>query len=471
MNFAAKEYKNICIKEMIEMMHIRGVSRALLPELEKWSDEVGNKRLEEYERLHEKYRTQLYTEPCERLQRKNKGKRKSPTLYWFVLLECGSMNWELATMNPGEFPEHRYYEILPKDIIQEMAEGLVAPDKVITRKNIHSAMLKKNMDLQYVYISKTCIMGTVTEYSRDLSHWKGDIEIAFMAYYNYRKKYPDEVLAFVNDFLVQLESGRLTMYEPEPNTGNTPDTAYPKYRDMLKIRPLPREKETAPRCMEPVLVESKPDDSEFINIRGILALARIPEFNKWLWLKLEEIKGGPLKKEIDAYNATKAYYRETMFSGCWKEGDEDKGKRPPYWFVITAHNSSHWSISEMDPLPPVFDSMYNIVPRWLYNLMINGEVINPSMVMTLSADFPPPLNIRIELQWVRCSPNCVMGKIHETDIERPTVPGAFYILDDYKKEMAADAVFNRLKRHMYRDPRVAETFIDTFINDMLPKLK
>ncbi len=100
-----------------------------------------------------------------------------------------------------------------------------------------------------------------------------------------------------------------------------------------------------------------------------------------------------------------------------------------------------------------------------------GTQVAPACVMSLTSDSTPPLNNKLELQWVRVSPGCLVGRIYETDIDEVKVPGAFYYSPDYITRMGAKAVFQRLNRHMYRDPATAVAFMDEFIKKLLPKLQ
>ena len=454
MNSNKKEYTNICIKEMTELMHVRGVGAKLAPLVREWLKSTGKEEIEKYDKLLNTYYKELY----------ENAPKKGQTLYWFELLECGSQNWEVISMSPGDMALKRFYEILPRDIIEEMAEGLVDPHTVVKRPNLRSALLKKKLDLEYVHLTKTCMVGTVREHKQILKHWKDDPETAFQVYFNCKTMYTDKVLPFVEDFLHRLESNRL------PAIKRLLETADAEYRE--KFRPRPQKWEPAPPDNNggPVIVELEPELWGGIDMGVLFRLAKVPEFNKWLWLKLEELSSGALKKEIDAYKTTKAYYRETLLSDRNEEDWAAKGKRPSYWFMISVYEPDHWKVTEFDPLPPVFEMPEDILARGYCDMMLRSQD-DPACVQTVTSDFTLPFNRRFELQWVRYSATCLMGKVFETESDGVPVPGAFYYTPDYLTLLDAAAVFRRLTLHMYRDPAVAVAFMDEFTKKLLPKLQ
>jgi len=448
-----KEYTNISLKEMNNLMHVWGVGLELVPKIEEWLDGGGQAQVMEYHRLMKKYYDELYVEPT----------REGPPRYWFVLLECGAQNWEIFFMHPTETALFHIYEILPKDIIEMMAEDLVDPHTVVKRPKVRSTLLKKNLDLEYVYLSSSCIVGTVMGNTQSI-HWKDDPETAFRAFYKYRRNHTDKIRRFTEDFLHRLEADRLPAIK---RLHDTTDTAY-----WEKFRPGWQKWEPAPpyKGSSPLIVEKERGQYEDINIDYLYQLAQIPEFNKWLWLKLEEIKGGPLKKQIDAYNATKTFYRETLLNHRNVETHAANGKRPAYWFIITIYTESIWGVTELDPIPPVFDTPEDILPKKICDIMLRTQVA-PACVMSLTSDSTPPLNEKLELQWVRVSPACLMGRIYQSDIDGVKVPGAFYHSPEYMTKLDAMAVSKRLNRHMYRDPAAAVAFMDEFMKELLPKLQ
>ncbi len=449
-----KEYTNISIKELTELLHVRGVGAKLAPLAQEWLDSTGKEEVDKYKKLCEKYYKELYED----------ARKKGPALYWFDLLECGSQNWEVFSMVPGDMALKRHYDILPKDIIEEMAESLVDPHTVVKRPNVRSALLKKKVDLEYVHLSKTCMIGTVREHKQKLRHWKDDPETAFQAYFNYKVMYPDKVLPFAEDFLHRLES----CWVPKINgQRETTEAAY-----WEKFRPRLQKQEPVPPYNgdRPMIVELEPELWGDINMGKLFRLAKVPEFNKWLWLKLEEIKDGYLKKQIAAYETTKAYYRETLLSHRSVEDCMAAGKRPPYWFVISIYGHGHWEVTEFDPLPPVFEMPEDILARGYCEMILRSQD-DPACVQTITSDFTHPLDRRFELQWVRYSPTCLMGKVFDTESDGVAVPGAFYYSPDYMMLMDAAAVFQRLNRHMYLDPDAAVAFMDEFTTKLLPKLQ
>lgn len=452
-----KEYRCTSIEEFNQLLHVYGIAFEIASKTVEWVKMAGDEWLEQYNQRWEKYYNELYKVPTQR-----DGKPR----YWFELLAQGDNRWEMIKLEPlgyVDITHARRYEILPKDIIERMAEALVDPDKVITMDNVRSTLLGKNMDIQYVYLTESCIVGTVLERSNTWTHWQGDIETAFLAYYVYYKTKTEKVLPFTLDFLNRVEAGKLSR---DRRIRGARDTSYRK-----KLVPRPQKHEKAPVMdgHEPLLVTLKNEEWADIDANYIIRLAKIPEYNRWLWMKLEELKAGPLKKQIDAYKATKAYYRETLLQHRGKVDYIAKGKRPPYWFVITQYGSGANEATEFDPIPPAFESLDDLLPTEIRKRMFN-TLENPAGVHSMTLDFPAPLNQRQEFQWLRYSPNCIMGKAFETEIDRMPVPGSYYFTPEYKERVEVELIHIRLKGHMYRDPTIAEAFIDEFMTKFVPTL-
>lgn len=453
-----KEYRFTSIKEFNELLHIPAVGLEVATITREWIDNIGKDQLVEHVRQSEKYFNDLFTVPT-----MEDGKLR----YWFELLDYGSNNWKIfymLTWDRANLTDARRYEILPRDIIEKMAEGLVDPDRVITLNNIRSNLLKKNMDLQYVYISGSCIMGAVTEHSSIWTHWQGDIETAFNAYYNYKALYTAKVMLFTIRFLERLEAGKLPA---DRRIRSARDTSY---RKMLVPRPIKREKAPTITAGEPAGATMRDEMWLDFDVTVLHRLAKVPEYNRWLWLKLEEIKAGPLKRSIDEYKAVKAFYRETMLRHRAGVDYTAKGKRPPYWFVLTLYGNNVWDVIELDPLPPAFESLDDLLPLDIREKMYKSNE-TPGCVITYTMDSPRPMGRRLEVQWVRYSPSCIMGKVFETEHDGMQTPGTLYYTPDFYRKMETHSIFFLLKRHMYRDPTVAEAFIDEFMTKIMPTLE
>jgi hypothetical protein len=404
--------------------------------------------MDKYDDLQAKYCELLYEPPVREYHKKNKsGVPVKPPIYWFELLLVGPMKWNIYNLTPtAEYAE----AILPHDIIEKISEALVDPDKVITMKGVRSAVMNKTVDLQFVCISGTYIVGTVTDTSREHILWKHDMIGAYDVFNAYKRVFPEDVNRFMNDFVSRLDPGwswQPPYPEPRPEPRRQPvDTEY----RPLEIR----------RTNLQVFF-----DGYDVNVNGLLALSRNPEFNKWLWLKLEELKN-IFSEDIDAYKTAKAHYRKALLADLKVE----EGKRPPYWFEFTKYAPASWFMTKLDPMPPVFEPRHEAIPYVMLKMMLQYEP-NPAVVRTVSSQLPDPVNRSSDFRWVFYSSNCLMGVIHEGDINGLVIPERCFPSAKFMPLMEEMALHLRLHRFMYGDPKVVETFIDEFTVKLLPALR
>lgn len=411
--------------EMIDLAHVPEVNRELADKLQKWLDEGGRSIASDYDNMRKKYLETLFLGPILCFIGENKGSLPpKPPMYWFELVQCDAWRWRVIKMEPQDAVCNNQYEILPTDIIERMSESLVDPDRVVTMKRVRSTLLNKTMDLQFVRCSSTHMLGTVKERTpkRDWREW--DVEADAELFFDFRNRFPEVVDDFVRDYMTRIEPN-LSSSEPTPDPASTDEEAQE----------------------ETISIEKKTADDKDVNLYWLIALSKIPEFNKLLMLKLEELNDGLFKKEIKTYKAAKLYYYKTLFQHL--EGE--KIYMQPYWFVLSKFNSSQWGISNITPWPPAHETHKDILPDSLFEMLIDTPV-NPKKVNVASVDVQS-LEKKLDLRWVRYSSNCVMGKVHE-NVANCTI-----------RRMV------RLFQQMLRTPEVAKFVFDSFKTKMLPVLE
>jgi hypothetical protein len=429
------------VLELTELVHVPQVNRTLNEKVQGWLEQKGEDPIDKYDKLRSKYSDLLYIRRVSDFYKENPGNiPPKPPVHWFELLQCGPMKWDIYNMMPtAEYS----YETLPRDIIDRVSEALVDPEKVVTMKGVRSKSTNKTVDLQFVCLSSTYIVGTVTETSRSRKLWEDDLSTAYEIYYGYKKKYPEEITAFTDEFVTRIDPDW---------TGLIPAPAEPPHTGQWEVG-------------TPHPPQQTPDNGNDIDINMVISLASDPEFNKWLWLKLEELKN-TFKADIDAYRTAKAHYRETLLA----DRKIEEGKRPPYWFEITLQEPFKWLVTKLEPRPRVFESRYETISPLIFNLMLN-TVTNPGTVMSISSELPHPMNLKVDAQWVRYSSNCLFGKIHETAINGTSIPERCIPSAQYMSIMQQLALFQRLDQHMYHSREVVKSYIEEFMVKLYPILQ
>jgi len=463
------------IYELIDLAHVPGVNRELAAKLADWGKKKISAREEEYDNARKSYCNTLFVVP---------RRQKAPgynRLYWFELLQYDNWQWRMVNMFPWKLPHDHQYKVLPTDIIDKMSEFPVEPDKVVTMAGAHSTLLNKTVDVQFVRYSSTHIFGTVKENIAGPGqiHWEGDMETAFQIFYLCRDMYPEMVGGFVKGFMAALLTGAAETGKNMGNPGG--DTGQILAETLLEKEhdgewPEPGKLQIESPGEEPLSVDSgqpvEAEDERDANLYRLIQLIQIPEFNKLLLLKLHELKDGSLKREIDAYKGKQAYYYKKL---CWdlrrkrKKRFKNTGRPPLYWFELTKFAPADWGMTRIDPWPPAYEPFKEILPEMVFSLFTLTPV-HPGKAIEASVRLPAPQWKKLDLQWVRYSSNCVMGTVCENMDDLQT------LLAEEKQwlrgngGMETGSLYRLLFHHIRSRPQVAESFINRFMAEILPRL-
>jgi len=471
------------IYRLIERVHVPGVNRVLAAKLAQWEKGTIATHQEEYDKARKSFCNDLFVVPR---QEKAPG---ADRMYWFELMQYGTWQWRMVNLFPWRLPDDDQYKVLPKDIIDKMSEFPVEPGKVVTMAGAHSTLLNKTVDVQFVRYSSTHIFGTVKQSitGPQQIHWEGDMETAFRIFYICRGMFPETAATFVNEFMAKVLPGLL---ESGKGAGNQANPAKDKYPGQLLpgkglLEKEHKGKDTEPRDLHVELKgeESLPfrpgqavEESEDgdVNLYRLIQLIQIPEFNKLILLKLHELCDGSQKREIEAYKVKYAYYYKKLF---WdlrrkrKKKIRNKGRPVLYWFVLTKFAPADWGMTVIDPQPPDYENFKDILPGMVFCLF-NHTPVHPGKVLKASVQLPAPYWKKIDLQWVRYSSNCVMGTVCENmdDLQTLLAEENEWLKGSGSNGMEKGSLYRLLFHHIRCRPRLAESFINRFMAEMLPRV-
>ncbi|MCP4215132.1 MAG: hypothetical protein GY765_10765 [bacterium] len=146
---------DVNFERMLELSHVPCVNRALVEALAKWEKDGLLKIEEEYEKRRLDFYKTLFTDewPLSKTQ-----------LYWFDAQRYEGTTWEIVMMEPGVFYEGMQYEVLPNDIMDIMGEVLPDGEKIHALKETYSAEMEKYVDVKYVRMSETHMVGVVRDF-------------------------------------------------------------------------------------------------------------------------------------------------------------------------------------------------------------------------------------------------------------------------------------------------------------------
>ncbi|MCP5105897.1 MAG: hypothetical protein GY950_21095, partial [bacterium] len=201
--------------EMIDLVHVPGVNRILAEHMEIWEKQVLKAGTGSYDQCRQIYFQRLFVNHQSQMAEKEKKLPAHSRTFWFELQQYEPWKWRMMDIQPHNLGYNHQYKILPTDIIEWMADFLVNPDHVEERNNVHSALLDKNVDLKFVRYSSTHIFGTVKESSSGQIRWEDDMATAFQAFFEYRNRFPEEVINWTAAFAADIRS-RLTADQKKP---------------------------------------------------------------------------------------------------------------------------------------------------------------------------------------------------------------------------------------------------------------
>lgn len=441
--------------EMIDLAHVPEVNRVLKDMVNNWDRrKPSTEKLTGNENLRATYFESLFAAPYRRIIADNGGiPPAQPPFYWFELLQYETWEWRMVHMEPYDNACNHQYRILPQDVIEQLGDSVVDPDRVMSVE-LHSPSMNKTVDVNFVRCSNTVIYGTVTEHTPGEVCRDGDMEVAFQAFFDYRNKFPKEVCQFVHDFALSLLP-QLASYKPNPKAVRPRKSAAALERE-LKIGPPPDEK--------------IPDNGTDANLYRLIALSRVQEFNEILKLKLKELREGRFREQIARYQAKKEYYFEKLSRYFIRNSDKRRCNTQPYQFVLSKFAPGDWGMTKIFPWPPPFQPHKEVLPESLHESLTSTPV-DPDRVMKGKFAGLSSMFKLVDVLWVRYSSNCVIGVVQE-DIE--TWKKRLVDTDEFSNspiELKWFTYYHLLFHHMGQDREAARGFINRFMTELLPALK
>jgi hypothetical protein len=470
--------RDINLYEMIDLIHVPGVNRALAAKVKEWEEQGLAACEEEYERRRRHYYKKMCSPSVDEILSAFKSPKdtmitsfaSSTQLYWFELIQYEEWQWRMVHLEPQTPFYNHQYKILPMDIIERMAETPVNPDQVVTMKGIRSPSLKKKMDVQFVRYSSTHIFGTVKEHTGPSARvcWEGDLETAFQTFFKFKNILPHQVNGFVVKFMANLPPEIL---QARSNTAREIEKASAK-KDVQELgNKLEKVLELLPIPSVPEPDTGETDESKDVNLYRLIRLARLPVFNEMLKWELRQLKEERLKAEIDAYDNYKLYMWATWIMDFKRKKRFENGCPRPYFFKLTKFSPADFGMTGINPWPPPYEHYKELLPEPLIKYLTDIPV-DPGRVMEKTVELPDPDRKIVDLRWLRYSTTCIIGMVCENiDDLKNLVENQQQGLDlDVNDPEAVSKLYRLLFCHMRRHPDLAKTFINSFMKDMLPKL-
>jgi len=204
-----------------------------------------------------------------------------------------------------------------------------------------------------------------------------------------------------------------------------------------------------------------------VNIYELVEHSHVPGFNRILALKLEEIKSGELKADIEAYKEKiKVYKLALLFLRMrLKQGNEDMYPRL-YWFELSKFAEGDWGITLLEPCPPPYEPYYEILPTDIYQAITRVPLAldHPVEVDAFPSSW---LNKKVDLIYLWSTSNHIVGTVRENISEWEQGLDSGII----PRDAGVEFLYRVLLRVLSRHPGLETEFMRDYAAEMLPKIK
>ena len=409
--------------ELIDLIHIPEVNQELAALLENLENKHAVTVINlEFENKREYYFKTLFLSDPDYLDDK-----KGFSFHWFELIKTDNWNWEFKLT----YPKKPIF--IPQDIIEQIADTLVNPNQVVTMNGILSKIEYIMMNLQIVHYSSNYIFGTFKRYiiseepvgfNKMAAFKKAEIDM-LRTLLMLRDAFPDEIDYCIKKYLTLAPTIPLSRHKRKGvyDLVNIPLRNKHNPFNELKNFPLNRGEET-----------------DSCGMQRLMKMIVIPGINERLMLKWQEIKEGCHKKTIQAYKIDKERLYKYLFTDRNLKRNTAKDSPQLYWFELTALTANDWKITRFDPNPPIYEFMEEILPDEFLNLVHYAKP--DGKVIKCIYEFKQPSWRKLDIWWIRYSPNCVMGSVceHTEDLDQLKV--------SYDALLKGNSNINR--GHLYR---------------------
>lgn len=201
---------------------------------------------------------------------------------------------------------------------------------------------------------------------------------------------------------------------------------------------------------------------ETIDIHELIELLHVPVVEHRLHLKVEELKSSEYENKIILYKQRVATYKRILFESKVKTSNENEKSTQPYWFELTKYRDDEWKVTRMEPDPPPFCDILEIIPDDIIKL-VDCSLTNPDKVESMRNIPSSIFQKHYDLEFVRCSDNHAVGTICETPVcaEKRYQDKAY--IENEKLDFALRLFFS----YMQKFPLIR----DYFLNEFFSKIK
>ncbi|MDD1648740.1 MAG: hypothetical protein LUQ42_05590 [Methanomicrobiales archaeon] len=199
-----------------------------------------------------------------------------------------------------------------------------------------------------------------------------------------------------------------------------------------------------------------------VDINELIDLLHVPEVEKRLYLKIEELKSSEYENKITLYKQKVENYKNILFKNKKQHDTLAIEEGQPYWFELTRFKGCQWQVTRLEPEPPPYLDILEIIPPDIIKL-IDLSLTDPDKIESRCNILSTTFNITYDLEFVRCSANHAIGTICET-CRTPQSMGIKLHEKAYLENNHIDFALKSFFSYMQKIPTIRTYFLNEFFS-------
>jgi hypothetical protein len=213
---------------------------------------------------------------------------------------------------------------------------------------------------------------------------------------------------------------------------------------------------------------------ERVDLDEFMELLNIPEFEKLIYHKIEELKC-LLRNEIKIYRTIKDNFKKTACSNTYIFENDAPQKVHTYRFELSRVESRKWIPVKIEPLPPRGCSVDDIIPTSLIQHIVSYPV-NPEKIRSYRLETAGTGKRQYHVaEFVKYSDDYLFGAVRQVEISEQKTstqnqePRIVKIDWDYEKK-GDEQNYQDLFYYMQRYPEIKKCILGDFFHRLKPLL-
>jgi hypothetical protein len=211
-----------------------------------------------------------------------------------------------------------------------------------------------------------------------------------------------------------------------------------------------------------------------ININELMELLNIPDFERIIYHKVEELKYA-FQEEISLYKNLKDHFKKTDNGNLLLYENLSPQRKLTYRFELHKTDNDEWTPVKIDPNPP-HTPIYDIIPQSIIDHISNFKT-DPLRIYKYQSEITESENNHsFQVEFTKLSDEHIVGTIRESDPNEENAPkdnkkketNVIYINDSFRKERDEDN-YKELFYYMQKYPEIKDYIFAEFFIKLKPE--